>query len=91
MELRPGFFVKIFFMIQKSFRDGKPKLSAYKNENIWFVAFSLCILVLENNTRVVPHDSQYVRPTTRVLFTSTYTAKQLQTMYHSLNHCLYQD
>ena len=46
--------------------------------------------VLANNTRVVPyfyqaaiHDSKY--GTTRVLFASTHTAKQLKTMYYFLS------
>ena len=33
------------------------------------------------------HDSKY--GTTRVLFASTYTAKQMKTMYYSLNVSLY--
>ena len=63
-----------------------------------FICFA--VYVLANNTRVVPyfyrrvwpgcmaakgdiHDSKY--GTTRVLFASTYTAKQMKTMYYSLN------
>ena len=36
----------------------------------------------ENNQATI-HDSKY--GTTRVLFASTYTAKQMKTMYYSLN------
>ena len=53
------------------------------------------VYILANNTRVIPyfyrrewpptatiHDSKY--GTTRALFASTYTAKQMKTMYYSL-------
>ena len=39
---------------------------------------------LENNRWGAIHDSKY--STTRVLFASTYTAKQLKTIYYSLNN-----
>ena len=59
-----------------------------------FICFA--VYVLANNTRVIPyfyrrvwplaHDSKY--GTTRVLFASTYTAKQMKTIYYSLIHLL---
>ena len=44
------------------------------------VSICFAVYVLVNNTRVVPKYG-----TTRVLFASTYTAKQMATMYYSLN------
>ena len=52
--------------------------------NIRMTVFScFAVYVLANNTRVAIHDSKY--STTRVLFASTYTAKQLKTIYYSLS------
>ena len=60
-----------------------------------FSCFAVYVLV--NNTRVVPYfescmaaKGRYQYGTTRVLFASTYTAKQLKNMYyfHSYIYCI---
>ena len=59
------------------------------------VVSCFAVYVLTNNTQVVPYfesqaaihdDNNY--GTTRVLFASTYTARQLKTMYYSHSYCI---
>ena len=82
-------------MTQKSSKIPNFDAVLYKNENnTWFSSVLPCmywriihglyhILIVVYGRQATIHDSKY--GTTRVLFAGTYTAKQMKTMYYSLN------
>ena len=68
-------------MTQKS--SNIPNFDAVKNENnTWFPSVLPCMCIVVYGRQATMHDSKY--GTTRVLFASTYTAKQMETMNYSL-------